>query len=719
MQSGVIKFFLAGLFFLCNRHIALSDTIVIKGSYQIIDISPSISIYEDVTANLSFEDARNKAFERNFKKIANLGISKSVIWVKIGVTNLSLQNNFLLNFSLPTTDYVEFFQPNKNGNYTSIQMGEHLPFYNRVYNDPDYIFDLFIPSGQTKLFFLKIRSNEGIQLPLKIGTTNQILEQEKNKGILSGIYFGIMLVIILYNLFIYFSVRDKNYLYYVVYVLLTFLTQSSLQGYTFQFLWPNYPSIAQYSLFLFPCMVGVSGIMFMKSFLHVKSYSGFLNNVSFVLYIPYIISVSLLLFQNFKFSQIIMEINAMMVALYMLITPIVILRKGFKPAKFFLIAWSIFLIGICVFVLKDLEILPFNNFTRYTMQIGSAIETVLLSFALADRINILKKEKEFSQALTLEALKENEKLITEQNILLEQMVTERTAKLNNTNKELEITLTNLKETQVQLVNAEKMATLGQLTAGIAHEINNPINFVSANIKPLKLDIEDILELLKKYETISPNQGTAEQFKSIQNFRKEIDIEYLKKEMEDLLLGIEDGAKRTAEIVSGLKNFSRLDESEIKTVNINDGIESTLILLKSAIPKNARVVTKLGNIPLVECMPGKLNQVFMNLFNNALDAIKQKEGNNQNQLSIETFCNKDNVIVTIEDTGIGMTNEVKEKIFEPFFTTKDVGQGTGLGMSIVYKIIKSHQAEINIDSQHGVGTKISLILKLKIEANLTA
>ncbi len=350
------------------------------------------------------------------------------------------------------------------------------------------------------------------------------------------------------------------------------------------------------------------------------------------------------------------------------------------------------------------------------MPAGSALEAILLSFALADRINTLKKEKEQSQATALVALQQNEKLITEQNFVLEQKVEERTVELKQTNEELNVTLTNLKGTQAQLVNAEKMASLGQLTAGIAHEINNPINFVSANVKPLKLDIEDLLELIKKYEALNSSEYSDKEFKQIEAFRKEIDIDYLKKEMETLLLGIEDGAKRTAEIVSGLKNFSRLDESEIKEVNINEGIESTLVLLRSKIPQNTEVIVKLGKIPPIECLAGKLNQVFMNLFGNALYAIGVKNSKKPNKLIISTYTAHDKVYVSVEDTGIGMTKEIKEKMFEPFFTTKDVGEGTGLGMSIVFKIIESHGAKIEVESEYGIGTKILLILNKKISTN---
>ncbi len=522
-----------------------------------------------------------------------------------------------------------------------------------------------------------------------------------------GLYFGVMLVMILYNFFIFLSIKDKSYLYYVIYIVCVFLTQASFQGYTFQFLWPNYPFITHYGFFIVSCLSGITGIMFMKLFLQIKLYHVSINRISYFLYACYFLSVCFLVLQNFKTSWKILEISAMLVSIYMLITPIIILRKGYKPAKFFLIAWSVFLIGIFIYVLKDLELLPFNNFTRYTMPIGSAIETVLLSFALANRINILKKEKEQSQATAVEALQQNEKLITEQNIMLEKKVGERTTELNKT-------LSHLKGTQAQLVNAEKMASLGQLTAGIAHEINNPINFVSANVKPLKMDIEDVLALVQKYESIDVNEISKDKLKEIDEYKKKIDFEYLKKEMESLLSGIEDGAKRTAEIVSGLRNFSRLDESDIKEVNINDGIQSTLLLLKSAVPSNTEIITEFGKIPMIECLPGKLNQVFMNLFSNALQAIGMKQSQETNKLLIKSYHSDEQVFVSIEDTGIGMTPEVKARIFEPFFTTKNIGEGTGLGMSIVFKIIESHGAKIEVESEFGIGTKILLILNKKIK-----
>jgi hypothetical protein len=376
------------------------------------------------------------------------------------------------------------------------------------------------------------------------------------------------------------------------------------------------------------------------------------------------------------------------------------------------VAWSIFLIGVSVYVMKDLGVLPYNNFTLYTMPIGSALEVVLLSFALADRINILQQENEQVQAEKIAALRENERLVSEQNVILERKVHERTLQLEETNTELSTTLNHLKETQAQLVDAEKMASLGQLTAGIAHEINNPINFVSANVNPLRRDFQDILEVLGKYEHLDPDHDIRKQLKEIEKYKEQIDMKFIPEEIMSLLQGIEHGASRTAEIVKGLKNFSRLDESDIKDADVNEGIESTLTLLKHTFPPNLKLETYFAPLGMIECYPGKLNQVFMNVLNNGIQAMAKME-REEHVLSIQTLEENQQVVIKIKDTGIGMTPEVKAKVFEPFFTTKDVGEGTGLGMSIVFKIIESHHGKIELESKPGQGTLVTIRLNRRI------
>jgi signal transduction histidine kinase len=517
-----------------------------------------------------------------------------------------------------------------------------------------------------------------------------------------------------YNLFIFFTVCDANYLYYVFYILSVGFTQVTLLGYTYKYLWPDFPRFANQSLILFAAFAGISIVLFLRKFLQVKKYAPLLNKGLNIIFIGYAIAVALRLFadHNIIYNNIsynLADILAGIIGFYSLIIAIIISLKGYRPAKFFLLAWSIFLIGMFIYVLRNFGFLPYNNFTTYLMPFGNAAEVILLSFALADRINVLKKEKEISQAEALKAFEENERIIKEQNVMLENKVKERTEDLTKTNEELAKALKELKEAQSQLVQSEKMASLGQLTAGIAHEINNPINFVNTSIRPLRRDINDILSVLKEYDNLS-KENFKERIQEISSLKNSIDLPYLKKEIESLLQGIEEGATRTAEIVKGLRTFSRIDETDLKRVDIHEGIDSTLILLASMMHGKIVIEKNYGSLPLVECYAGKMNQVFMNILNNAIHAILKKNmKDEEGKIIIKTSEFRNDVVISIKDNGIGMSEEVRKKIFDPFFTTKDVGEGTGLGLSIVYKIIENHKGKIEVHSEEGLGTAFTLTL----------
>ncbi|HLS95096.1 MAG TPA: ATP-binding protein, partial [Sphingobacterium sp.] len=273
---------------------------------------------------------------------------------------------------------------------------------------------------------------------------------------------------------------------------------------------------------------------------------------------------------------------------------------------------------------------------------------------------------------------------------------------------------HLKEAQSQLVQAEKMASLGQLTAGVAHEINNPINFVTSNVGPLKRDVNMLWETLEEVERIALTEDLSLSAKrsKILAYKEEMDIDYLKTEIDFLLKGMHDGAYRTAEIVKSLRIFSRVDEDVFKYADINEGLESTMVIIGSLIRDGIDVKTRLGELPPVECHSGKLNQVFLNILTNAVYAINKRYPEKKGgELSIETGVNDEDetVFIKISDNGIGIPAEIRDKIFEPFFTTKGVGEGTGLGMSIAYNTIARHHGKIEIDSEVGSGTTFKLVL----------
>jgi two-component system, NtrC family, sensor kinase len=281
----------------------------------------------------------------------------------------------------------------------------------------------------------------------------------------------------------------------------------------------------------------------------------------------------------------------------------------------------------------------------------------------------------------------------------------------STNEALKASMDDLKNAQDQLIQAEKMVSLGQLTAGIAHEINNPINFVSANISPLKEDLADILRVAEKYEKIIKEKSMDKEFLEVRELRDETQYDMTVTEVNKLLAGIEEGARRTSEIVRGLRNFSRADQNVFNKTDLNDCLESTLTLLHGSYKNRIEIVKNYEKLPEVDCFPGQINQVFMNLLANAIQAIPEK-----GKIFITTKLAGDMVKISIKDTGNGMTEEVRKKIYDPFFTTKEVGKGTGLGLYISYGIIEKHNGKIEVFSHVGEGTEFMITMPIDQKTN---
>ena len=292
---------------------------------------------------------------------------------------------------------------------------------------------------------------------------------------------------------------------------------------------------------------------------------------------------------------------------------------------------------------------------------------------------------------------------------LEQKVLDRTHDLSKINIQLKRANKEIKDTQSMVVHNEKMRSLGQLVAGVAHELNNPINFIYGNLLHLKKYSNDLVAIINKYETIQ-KQLPGDKFEEVEKLKQDLEYDFIVEDLELLLKSCYDGAERSKQIIIDLKNFSRLDEAQIKEVDIHEGIDSALNILESKYKGRVTINKQYGMIPNVMCYAGQINQVFMNILDNATQAI-EGDGN----IYIRTKIEEQNVIIEFEDTGAGIDEDVIPKIFDPFFTTKPVGEGTGLGLSICYKIIRSHNGKMEVESEKGKGTKFII----EIPINWTA
>jgi len=328
------------------------------------------------------------------------------------------------------------------------------------------------------------------------------------------------------------------------------------------------------------------------------------------------------------------------------------------------------------------EMIP--AFTVFTQQMTSLLQNFEAKRYLNEKV----------QRRTTEVMRQK-KEIEEKNKVLEEQ-----------KEELQSMLENLKLAQSQLVQSEKMASIGQLVAGIAHEINNPVTFISAGVDSLRTNLDEVRQVLDIYHRVTP-ENSKEKLKEIVALKERIDYKQAIREINKLIDSIKNGTERTTQIVNGLRTFSRLDEDVLKFADIHEGLDSTLILLRNKYKNRIEIIKEYADLPQLECYPGQLNQVFMNILSNAIDAIEEK-----GKITITTSRANGFIRISIKDTGKGIPEHLRAKIFDPFFTTKEVGQGTGLGLSISHGIIEKHKGSIKVKSAIRKGSEFIISLPAK-------
>ena len=367
--------------------------------------------------------------------------------------------------------------------------------------------------------------------------------------------------------------------------------------------------------------------------------------------------------------------------------------------------------------------------------IPSPDQLAMANMALHKEINERKITEIALSNLTLElekrvqertyALEETNKVLQEENYeraLVEESLRISQTKLEKQTEQLENALQQVHSAQTQLVQTEKMSSLGQMVGGVAHEINNPVNFIYANI-PLTCEyIDELVGLIKLYQICYP-----EPVLEIQEKINTIDLDFLVEDLQKILGSVKIGAERIKNIVKSLRTFSRLDEAEMKAVNIHEGIDSTLLILQHRLKEKPncpeiQVITNYGKLPQVECYAGQLNQVFMNIICNAIDAIEaegrqgrsryEEKGVNPEILIVTELKDNQRVVIKVKDNGAGIQQELMTKIYDPFYTTKPIGYGTGLGLAISYQIIKNHEGNLWCTSEYGKSTEFIIEIPLK-------
>ena len=388
-----------------------------------------------------------------------------------------------------------------------------------------------------------------------------------------------------------------------------------------------------------------------------------------------------LFFMNKVFSS--------MIAQQEVVTQLLIFKQG-------LIRWvfSFLLIGLVAsYYLTKIIINPLMDVVRGTKHLAQGDFEYRFSETKYAEINeLIKTYNQMAENLQVSYLD------------LENKVKERTKALESANKEI-------MDSQAMIVHSEKMRSLGQLVAGITHEINNPINFIYGNMVHLQNYSNALFEIISIYESLELNLAEEKRIE-LKKLKEGLELDFIKQDLPMLIKSCYEGTERTKNIIVDLKNFSRLEELVINDIDLPKEIETTLNILRNKFQDRIDVIKEYQDaIPLVEGYGGQLNQVFMNVIDNAIYAIKET-----GKIYIRLRKTKNSVIIEFEDTGCGMTKEQQNKIFDPFFTTKPVGEGTGLGMSIGYKVVQNHNGTFIVNSVKGQGTKYTIELPIKMKKN---
>ncbi len=685
------------------KPIPLSDSLIIevsKGFHFVADKNGSIQL-KDLTGKspyISFMPVDSKAWNKDIDSY----------WLHFYVVNnTGFDREWVFDFE--NWAFIDFYFL-RGAEFVSKKTGHLHPFSNRVYPiaNKNYI---KVPIKNREIVECMVRLNSQVligkfpeNLSFRVAPSDLIEQEEALSSKIIFAFLGAFAIMFLYNSIIYFSTWLKAYGYYLLGLFFVAFHTAGNSGYIFPlFGWlDSFPEWFFNFNLISSNLWGIVYILFVQNLLKTKERYPKWNKILNILMYLYILALFSIIFYfniGFAFTQILGLVNIILV-LWLGIKSVI---DRYPSAWFFLIGNTALLIGIFTIIFTLAGILPKNKFNlNYALPVGSTIEILFYSFALANMINVLRRENEEKQKRIIDQLHAYQQLQALTNNELEQKVKVRTS-------ELELSLTQLKNTQNQLVQKEKMASLGELTAGIAHEIQNPLNFIN-NYSEVSRELLDEL--------------AEERQKGGQESDSELEKE-LMKDLDENLLKIHHHGQRADSIVKNMLRHSRRSSGSKSPTDLNALTNEYLRLAyHSVLNENNTFQAELktdfdGRIGMIDLIPQDFGQVLLNIYNNAFYAIQEKVNKSdteyQPEINVKTRLLDVKVEVRVRDNGTGMSEEVLKKLFQPFFTTKPAGSGTGLGLSLSYDII-THEFGGDITVLTEVGNYSEFLVTIPNEKN---
>ena len=676
MHTGLLVMFLS---------VATTPELIIENPRT--ELGTQFSYLEDVDGDLEFSDvkAESAGWIRSDQTTPNLGLTPSVFWFRLQfIPRLPNEDALILVLGYPLLDDVTVFQERTDGWFQETRGGDKLPFDTRHKDLRALNFEVPIEYGVPQTLWLRIQTQSSMQVPAVLATESSVYETSLRLATGDAFYYGIFFVMIVFNFFLIFSLKDKIYITYVCYLCLALGLQLALHGTSFQFFFADYPSLGNHFLLFCGYLQLFAIFHFTLQFNQLDEYSPRLAHSIRLLSSALLVGVALIPFASYSTLILPMTLVGFLIGPIAIGVAIIALRNDYRPARFFLVAWTAYLVGTVLFALKTAAILPANLFTSNAMQIGSALEVILLSLALGDRMRLVQDQRDASNHALIKSYQ-----------LLDVELQER-ERLVASNEALAAELSKAGE---QLTHADKLATIGTLVAGVAHDIANPTN-LALSAKTIIEDSRSKLENTLNQVTDGDTSSEAQTFRTITGQH----LDSIQTAEEDLELAVE----RIIAINTAIRNQARNDREET-TFSAMELVDECLVILKSKL-MGITVVNDIDASSLLRARRSHFGQIVTNLVSNAADAIHEHENGAPRmiRLSAESGIPGSVTELSVEDSGPGIPKDIREKILEPFYTTKSVGKGTGLGMSIMLKILEEHDWNLEIaDSSQCGGAKITL------------
>ncbi|NOK34962.1 hypothetical protein HMI49_17320 [Corallococcus exercitus] len=686
-QVIALLLFLAG----GGASLAAPPDVVVDGTQDLLLVGQNLSVLEDDTQALTIEDVSRPEFADRFIRSTHVvpthGYSRSVFWARFSYLEKDLPpgHRWFLLVKRAFLEHVDVYFQLPDGSFDGRRAGTQVPWAQR---EVPHWFPTFHLPGATlepATVYIRFQTQGLMEMPVTLLTGDRLAQETAASLVPWWIYVGILSSMVLFNTILYFILKDRAYLYYILYIIFFGLfTGMKFQavGYVF------FPEGGSWLSWVMPAFAHLGCFfiaLFTRSFLNTRQMAPLLDRL--VLGLAAVSGFFALLspFIPYRISEITANILVLAYGPLLLVVPVVVWRRGFQPARFFIAGWSVLIAGGVLLPFINQGWLPSNIVPRQVTQLGSAIEMILFALALASRINEAKKESEAAKRRALEG--EIHRL--------------RNIELRQANEEI------LRK-QAQLVQAEKMASLGQLTTGIAHEIKNPLNFIN-NFSLSLVAMTDELE--QEVKALPSDRQT-----SLMMIASDCKIAAQK---------IAEHGGRADGIVRGMLDHAAVRPGERRMTDLNRLIEEHLGLVHGAWGQQLGVHVSVerafepGLLP-VEVIPQELGRVLLNLLNNAFHAVgaRHKKGLDGYvpAIRISTHGQGEQVEIRIEDNGTGIPAAVRDRIFEPFFTTKPPGEGVGLGLSLSYGIVtQRHGGRLVFESTENQGTTFVIALPARRES----